>query len=47
MAGVLNEDIAGGIGMIALIIFVAIAAAMFISSSSKSATFAYLEKEKF
>ena len=47
MAGVLNEDIAGGIGMIALIIFVAIAAAMFISSSSKSAPFAYLEKEKF
>ena len=47
MAGVLNEDIAGGIGMIALIIFVAIAAAMFISSSSKSAPFAYLGKEKF
>ena len=47
LAGVLNEDIAGGIGMIALIIFVAIAAAMFISSSSKSAPFAYLEKEKF
>ena len=47
MAGGLNEDIAGGIGMIALIIFVAIAAAMFISSSSKSAPFAYLEKEKF
>ena len=42
MAVVLNEDIAGGIGMIALIIFVAIAAAMFISSSSKSAPFAYL-----
>lgn len=33
--------------MIALIIFVAIAAAMFISSSSKSAPFAYLGKEKF
>lgn len=47
MAGGLNEDIAGGIGMIALIIFVAIAATMFISSSSKSAPFAYLEKEKF
>ena len=46
-AGGLNEDIAGGIGMIVLIIFVAIAAAMFISSSSKSAPFAYLEKEKF
>ena len=46
-SGGLSEDIAGGIGMIALIIFVAIAAAMFISSSSKSAPFAYLEKEKF
>ena len=42
-----NEDIAGGIGMIALIIFVAIAAVMFISSGSKTAPFAYLEKEKF
>lgn len=46
-AGGLNEDIAGGIGMIVLIIFVAIAAAMFISSGSKTALFAYLEKEKF
>ena len=33
--------------MIALIIFVAIAAVMFISSGSKTAPFAYLEKEKF
>ena len=46
-AGGLNEDIAGGIGMIVLIIFVAIAAVMFISSGSKTAPFAYLEKEKF
>ena len=46
-SGGLSEDIAGGIGMIALIIFVAIAAAMFISSGSKTAPFAYLEKEKF
>ena len=46
-AGGLNEDIAGGIGMIILIIFVAIAAVMFISSGSKTAPFAYLEKEKF
>lgn len=45
--GGLNEDIAGGIGMIALIIFIAIAAVMFISSGSKTASFAYLEKEKF
>ena len=41
-AGVLNENIANGIGMI-----VAIAAVMFISSGSKTAPFAYLEKEKF
>lgn len=45
--GGLNEDIAGGIGMIALIIFIAIVAVMFISSGSKTASFAYLEKEKF
>ena len=46
-AGVLNENIANGIGTIILIIFVAIAAVMFISSGSKTAPFAYLEKEKF
>ena len=46
-AGVLNEDIANGIGMIVLIILVAIAVIMFISSGSKTAPFAYLEKEKF
>ena len=46
-SGGLSEDIAGGIGMIALIIFVVIAAVMFISSGSKTAPFAYLEKEKF
>ena len=46
-AGVLNENIANGIGMIVLIILVAIAAGMFISSGSKTAPFAYLEKEKF
>lgn len=39
--GVLNENIAGGIGMIVLIILVAIAAVMFISSGSKTAPFAY------
>ncbi len=46
-SGVLDENIAGGIGMIVLIILVALAAVMFISSGSKTATFAYLEKEKF
>lgn len=46
-AGGLNEDIAGGIGMIVLIILVVIAAVMFISSGSKTAPFAYLEKEEF
>ena len=46
-AGVLNENIANGIGMIVLIILVAIAAVMFISSGGKTAPFAYLEKEKF
>ena len=45
--GILNEDIAGGIGMIVLIIFAAIAAVMFILSGNKTAHFAYLEKEKF
>lgn len=43
----MDEDIANGIGMIVLIILVAIAAVMFISSGSKTAPFAYLEKEKF
>ncbi len=46
-SGILNENTAGGIGMIVLIILVAIAAVMFILSGSKTATFAYLEKEKF
>lgn len=43
----MDEDIAVGIGMIVLIIFVAIAAVMFKSNGSKTAPFAYLEKEKF
>lgn len=46
-AGVLNEDIAAGTGMIVLIVFAAVAAAMFISSGSKTAPFSYLEKERF
>lgn len=45
--GPLNESIAVGIGMIVLIILVAIAAGMFASSGSKTAPFAYLEKEPF
>lgn len=47
MADVLNEDVAGGIGMIVLIVLVAIAVVMFISSGHKTASFAYLEKERF
>ena len=46
-AGALNEDVAAGIGMIVLIIFVAIAAVMFISSGSKTAPLGHLEKEPF
>lgn len=46
-SGGLSKDIAGGIGMIVLIIFAAIAAVMFILSGNKTAPFAYLEKEKF
>ena len=40
-AGILKEDIANGIGMIALIILVAIAAVTFISIGSKNSPFAY------
>lgn len=46
-AGVLNEDIAAGAGMIVLIVFAAVAAAMFISSGSKTSPFSYLEKGRF
>lgn len=46
-AGALNEAVAVGAGMIVLIVLVAIAVGMFISSGSKSAPFEYLEKEKF
>jgi len=46
-SGALNENIANGIGMIVLIILIAAAAVMFISSGGKTAMFAYLEKEKF
>lgn len=43
----LTENTAGGIGMIVMLVFVAIAVAIFISSGSKTASFAYLEKEVF
>ena len=41
----LTENAAGGIGMIILLIFVAFAAAIFISNGSKTAHFKYFEKE--
>lgn len=41
----LAEEIAGGIGMIVLLIFVAAATAIFISSGRKTAPFDYLEKD--
>lgn len=43
----LSEAAAGGIGILVLMIFVAVAAALFLSSGSKTASFAYLEKEMF
>lgn len=43
----LSENAAAGIGMIVLLILVAIAVALFIASGSKTASFAYLEKEVF
>ena len=48
-AGVLNEAIVAGTGMIVLMAIAATAAAMFIfiSGGRKTAPFAYLEKEKF
>lgn len=43
----LSEDAAGGIGMIVLLIFVAIAVAIFIACGSKTAPYEFLEKEAF
>lgn len=43
----LSDNAAGGIGMIVLLILVATAVAIFISSGSKTAPFAYIEKEVF
>ena len=45
-AGALNEDVAAGIGMIVLIIFAVSAVVMFLSSGSKTAPFAYMEKNR-
>lgn len=43
----LSENIAGVVGMVVLLVFVALAVAMFISSGNKTAPFSYLEKEIF
>ena len=46
-AGALNENVAVGVGMTVLVLIVAAAVMMFISSGGKTAPFAFLEKEKF
>ena len=43
----LTDNVAGGIGIIILLIFVTIAVAIFISTGRKTAEFDYLEKEVF
>lgn len=43
----LGENVAGGVGMIALLLLVTIAVALFISSGRKTAAYDYLEKEIF
>ena len=45
--GILDEEIADGIGRIVLLLLVAIAAVMFISSCVQAAPFAYLKKKPF
>lgn len=42
-----RDDVAGGIGMIVLLLLVTIAVALFISSGRKTAAYDYLEKETF
>lgn len=44
---ILSENAAGGFGMIILLVFVAIAVMLFITSGSKTEKFEYLEKEVF
>lgn len=43
----ISETTAGGIGLVVMILFIAAAIAMFISSGNKTARFAYLETEAF
>lgn len=43
----LSEDAAGGIGMVVLLMLVAAAVAIFLSSEARTAEFAFLEKEAF
>lgn len=43
----ISENVAGGIGLVVMILFVAVAIAMFISSGTKTARFTYLETEAF
>lgn len=43
----LSDNVAGGIGMIVLLILVAIATIMFVSCGRKTATYEFLEKEAF
>lgn len=43
----LSEDVAGGIGMITLLLFIIVAVPIYISCGSKTAPFAFLEKELF
>lgn len=45
--GVIAENVATGIGLITLLLFVTIAVAIFIFSGSKTSPFEYLEKESF
>lgn len=45
--GIIAENMAAGIGTIILLMFVAIAVAIFIFSGSKASPFEYLEKESF
>lgn len=42
-----SENVAGGVGMIILLVLISIAVALFISSGSKTSDFEYLEKEIF
>ncbi len=42
-----SENLAGGVGMIVLLLFVAVAVAIFIFCGERTSDFAYLEKENF